>query len=166
MSPHHGYVVVHVLEKHALVAQRYAGVGESFQPFLNFGCQFLRVVGMDAYEEGMESVQNFAELGCDPLREENRDSGSYAEEFNMRNGAEFTEQVFEFVVGQQQRIAAAEEDVPDFAMVADVLKLFFEIGMKIVTGGVTDQSGAGAVSTIRSATIGDQEEDPVGVSVD
>lgn len=84
----------------------------------------------------------------------------------MGDGAEFAEEVVEFVIGKEEGVAAAQEDVADFGVFADVLESGFEFGVEVVILGVGDEATAGAVTAIGGAAVGDEKEDTVGVAVD
>lgn len=51
-------------------------------------------------------------------------------------------------------------------MAGNVLDLSVEIRVEIVTGGVADEAGPGAITAVGGATVGDQKQHPVGIPVD
>lgn len=73
--------------------------------------------------------------------------------------------MIQFFIGQKEGIAAAEEDIADFGVLADVLQSGLELGVKVVVLGIRDKPAAGAVAAIGSATVCDEEEDAVGIAV-
>ena len=88
-----------------------------------------------------------------------------AQKFQVRNRAQPAQQIFQLVVAQQQRVAAAQQDVADFGMKRDVFDLAIEFRMEIVAAGVADEPRARAVAAIRGATVGDQEQHAVGIAM-
>ena len=83
----------------------------------------------------------------------------------MRNGAQAAQQVLELFIAQQQRVAAAQEDVADFRMGGDVGDLLVVFGMKIITAGVAHQPGAGAVTAVAGTPVSDQKQHAVGITM-
>src|SRR5260221_10795209 len=98
-------------------------------------------------------AQHSAKRGRDSLRQKNRDARADAQELDMRNGAQLAEQVLQFFITEQQRVAAAEQHIAHGWRVANVLDLLVEMRMEIVSAGVAHQPGACAIAAIRSATI-------------
>jgi len=75
------------------------------------------------------------------------------------------EQMLEFFITQQQRIAAAQEHVPDGWRAPDVVDLGLEVRMKVVSRRIAHQAGPGAIPAIAGATVGHQKEHAVGVAM-
>ena len=89
-----------------------------------------------------------------------------AQKFHVRNRAQPAQQIFQLVVAQQQRVAAAQQHVADFGMPRDVFDLLVEFGMEIVAAGVADEPRARAVAAIRGAAVGDEKQHAVGIAMD
>ena len=102
-------------EQHGLVAERDAGVGQPAQRLAHFRRQFARMVGMDAHEQRMKFFQHRAQLRRDALRQKDRDARADAQKFHVRNRAQPAQQILQLLVAQQQRVAAAQQHVADFA---------------------------------------------------
>src|SRR5205807_4055850 len=79
------------------------------------------------------------------------------------DGPQLPQEMFEFVVTEQQRVAAAEQHVPDGGCAANVINLLVEARMKIVPAGIAHQARACAITAIRRATVGYQEQHPIGI---
>ena len=94
-----------------------------------------------------------------------RDARADAQKFHVRNRAQPAQKIFQLVVAQQQRVAAAQQHVADFRMRGDVGDLLVEFGMKIVAAGVADEPRARAVTAIRGAAVGDQKQHAVGIAM-
>ena len=120
---------------------------------------------MEAEEERMKFLEHGAQVRRDALRQKNRNARADAQEFDMRDGAQAAEEVFQFLVGEQQWIAAAQEDVADARVLADVFNLAVELRVEIVAGGVAHQPRTGAVTAIGRAPVGHQEQHAVRVAM-
>jgi hypothetical protein len=164
-SFHHHGVVIHVAEEDGLVAEGDAGIGEATECSADFSCEFARVIGMNTDEERMVLLQHGAEFRSDALREKDGNAGADSQKFDVGNGAELPKQEIEFVIAQEERVTAAEENIADRWGAANVIDLFFEFGMEIISAGITDEPGAGAIAAVRGASVGDEEEDAVGVAM-
>ena len=112
-----------MLEQHALVAERNAGVGQAAERVAHFRRQFARMIGVDADEQRMKFFQHRAQFRRDALRQENRDARADAQKFHVRNRAQPAQQIFQLLIAQQQRVAAAQQHVADFRMLRDVFDL-------------------------------------------
>ena len=64
----------------------------------------------------MKFFQHRAQFRRDALRQKNRDARADAQKFDVRNRAQPAQQIFQLVVAQQQRVAAAQQHVADFGM--------------------------------------------------
>src|SRR5690349_19441355 len=81
----------------------------------------------------------------------------------MRNRAQLLEERLRFVVAQEQRLTAAEENVAHIRMLTDVFGLPVELGMKIIARRITDQPRARAIPAITGATIRDEKEHAIRI---
>jgi hypothetical protein len=126
---------------------------------------FVGVVNVNAHPDGAVFFEDVAKFGGDALGEENGNAGTDANKFKVRNSAEFPEEVIEFFIGEEEGVSAAEEDVADFGVLADVLEAGFKFWMEVVVLGVGDEATAGAVAAIGSATIRDEKENAVRVAM-
>ena len=68
---------------------------------------------MHTHEQRMELLQHLAQLRRNPLRKEQRNACSDSQKLNMRNFAEATQQVFEFLVAEQKWVSTTQQHVPD-----------------------------------------------------
>ncbi len=102
---------------------------------------------------------------CDALWQKHRDPGSDADEFDMWNRPQFTQQVIQTVVAEQKRITTAQENIAYLRMRADVFESFFVAGMEVVVLGIGYQAAAGAVAAVGCAAIGNEKQDAVGIAV-
>src|SRR6185503_4661458 len=139
---HHGHVVIDMLEEHGLVAQRNTRIRQAAERVAHLGGQLAWVVGVDADEERMKLSQHRAQLRSDALREKDRNAGPDAKELDVPNRPQPAEKIFQLLVAEQQRVAAAQQHVPHFGMLFDVSKLFVEVRMKVVSAGVAHQARA------------------------
>ena len=124
------------------------------------------MVDVDAHPERVVLCEHAAEFRRDALREEDGDAGADADEFDVRDAAETFEHGLEPVVGEEEGIAAGEEDVADFRVGFEVAVGGFEFGVEFLFAGAADDAAAGAVAAVGGAAVGDEEEDAVRVAVD
>ena len=160
-----GGIVIDAFQEDGLVAEGDTGEGEAITGFAEGVGTFVGVVDVNAHPHRAVFFEDFGEGGGDALGEKDGDTGTDTNEFDVGDGAEFAEEVVEFVVGEQEGVAAAEEDVADFGVLADVLEARFKFGVEVVILGVGDEAAAGAVAAVGGATVGNEEEDAVGVAV-
>jgi hypothetical protein len=104
---HRFEIVVHAGEQHALIPQRYARVGESFERFFYFNRELARMIHVHAHPKRMMFRQYRAKLWRDALWQENRDACADAKKFNVLYRAQPAEQLVDLVVAENERVAAA-----------------------------------------------------------
>ena len=110
-------------------------------------------------------MQHRAQLRRDALRQEDRYPRADAQKLHVRDRAQTAQQMFQLLVAEQQRVAAAQQHVAHLRMAADVLDLPVELGMEIVAAGVAHQPRPRAIPAIRRAPVRHQEQHPVGITV-
>ena len=162
---HHLAAVVDALHEHRLVAQRDAGVGEHLAGALRLGGDLLGVVEVRVQVQRVVLVQHVAELGGDALRADHRHARADAHDLDVRDRGDLLQQPLEALVGERQRVAAAEEDVADLGVAADVGE-----GVLVVLVGhrafvLADDAAPGAVPAVHRAHLGGDEEHAVRVAV-
>ena len=162
---HHCYVVIDVLKQHGLVAEWDARVGQATERVANFGGQLARMVRVNADEKRMKLFEHRAEFRRDALRKKNRNARAEAEKLDVLDAAQPVQEVFELLVAEQQRVAAAEQHVAHFGVLADVLYLAIELRVKIVARRIAHESRPGAITAVRRAAVGDEEEHPVRIAM-
>src|SRR6185437_8434840 len=112
------------------------------------------MVRVNADEERVKFLEHRAQGRRDALRQKDRNARADAKKFNMGDGAQLAEQMLKFFIAEQERVTTAEQHVPDFRMSANVVDLFVELRVKIVAGGVADETRARAISAISGTTVG------------
>ena len=162
---HDGQRVVDAFEEDALVAERDAVVGHHFETGLHFGGELARVVGVDADPERVIFLQHLAKLRRDALWQEDRDAAADAKKLDVLDLAQAAKDGFEFVVGEKQGVAAGKEDVANLGVFLQILKHLLEIGVELLFADATNDPGAGAIAAIRRATIRDQKQYTVRVTM-
>ena len=162
---HHGDVVIDIAQQHRLVAEWNACIDQSTECIAHFGGQFARMIGVNTDKKRMIFLQHRAKFRRDALGQENGNACADAQEFQMRNGAKLAEQMLQSLIAEQQWIAAAQQNITNFGMVADVFDLLVELRMKIVTRGVAHKPRASAVTAVGSAPIGDQKQNAIGIAM-
>src|SRR4051812_42628987 len=123
------------------------------------------MIGMNAEEERVIFLEHRTQLWRDALRQENRNARADAQELHMRNRPQLAQKKLQLFVTQEQRVAAAQQDITDGWGPPDVIDLAIELGVKIVAGGVADQARASAVTTIAGTAIGHQKQHPIRVTM-
>src|SRR5215475_7017140 len=117
---HRFEIVVHTGEQHALIPERYAGVRESLKCFFDFNRQFARMINVHAHPERMIFRQDRAQLWRDALWQKDRNARANAKKFNVLYRAQPTEQLVELVVAENERVAAAEQDIAHFGVLLKI----------------------------------------------
>ncbi len=122
---------------------------------------------MDADPEGMVALEHLHQRGGDPLRKDGRRLCADPDELHVRDLPQTHEQPFDLFVGQGQRIAAGEEDVPHFRMRRDVLDALFPLrGIQAVVAVVSDHPRTGAVAAVGRAGPRHEKQDAVRIAMD
>ncbi len=163
---HDDFIVVYVFEEDALVADHDAVIGETLEGGADFGGELSGVVGVNAEAKGVVLLEHLAEFVVDPLGEEDGDSGADANEFEVGDLAEAGEDFIEFPGGEEEGVAAGEEDVADLRVFLQVLVGGFVVHFELLIAGSADDAASGAVAAVGGAAVGDEEEDAIGVAVD
>jgi hypothetical protein len=113
------------------------------------------------------AAQHADQVPGDAHRQHHRDLRAQADELDVADGAQATEQPVQFVVGQGERVAAREQHVADFFVTGDVVEGSLPLAqVEGVLAGVPHGPRAGAVAAVGGAEPGGQEEDAVRVAVD
>ena len=99
-------IVVHTAQKHALIAERYAVVGEQRQTITHLGGELTRMIGVDAQPERMMFLQHAAQLRRDALRQEDRHAAADADELDVLDRPQTRQQRVELGIGEEQGITA------------------------------------------------------------
>ncbi len=146
-------IIVHAGEEDALVAERDAGVRETFQRLFHFHRQLARVINVHAHPQRMVFLQHRAKLGRDALWQENRDASADAEKLDVRDGAQALQDAFEFVVAEDEGVATGEEDVADFGVLFEVTEGLLEIGVQFLFADATDHAASRAITTITGTAV-------------
>src|SRR6202044_3028628 len=105
-GPHYSQVIVHSFQEHALVAQRYTVVDETFKSRLHLGRQLTRVIDVNAHPERMKFLEHPAQLRGDPLRQEDRYSCANTDELDMLDGAQTPQNPAKLIVREDERVSA------------------------------------------------------------
>ena len=163
---HHLDVVIDTGEEYRLIAERDAGKRQALAGRGELAGDLLRMIGMDAQPDRSVLAEDLGELRRDALRQEDGDTRTDADELDVLDRAQTAEERVQLGVGQQQRVAAGEQDVADLGMLFDVLQPGLELRMEVIRLGVGDQAAARAITAIGSAPVGDQEQDAVRITVD
>ena len=132
----------------------------------HFGGQLARVIDVDAHPERMIFLQHLAELGRDPLRQENRDAGADAEELDVRDRAQAAEDFFQLVVAEEQRVAAGKQHVAHFGVFFEIFEGGFKLGVQFLFAHAADDAGAGAIAAVARATIGHEKQHAIRIAMD
>src|SRR5438876_6221747 len=105
------------------------------------------MVGVNADEQWMILFEHRAQFRGDALRQKNGNSRADPQKLHVRNAPQLAEKKFQFIIAEEQRVAAAEQDIADRGSAPDIINLPLELRMKIVARGIADQPGTRAVTT-------------------
>src|SRR5260370_9270499 len=111
------------------------------------------MIDVHAHPERMMFGQDRAELGRDPLRQENWDARTDANKFNMRDRTQPRKQLVDLVIAENQRVAAAQQNIAHFGVLFEITESLFEIGVQFLFADSADNTATGAIATIRSSAI-------------
>ena len=111
-------------QEHGLVAQRYARVCQLAQCLSGCRCQLFRVIIVRVDPQRVMLLQHVDQVVGDPVRQDDRDPGPDADDFDMRYAPELVSIQSRYSSGQHERVSAGEEHVPDPRVVADVFQAF------------------------------------------
>ncbi len=132
----------------------------------DLGGEFARVVRVDGDEERVMLFQHRAELGRDPLRQENRDARADADELDVRDGPQTGEDLVELVVREEQGIAAGKQDVADLGVLFEIFESRLPLGFQMLLADTGNDSRARAVAAVGGAAVGHEEQHPVRIAMD
>src|ERR1043166_3487734 len=123
------------------------------------------MIRVHADKQRMIFSENRAKLRCNDWCQKNGNTRANAQELNVRNVSQLPQQLFDLVVAEQQRVAAAEQHVTYCRCAADIINLLIEVRVKIVSTRIADQSRAGTIPAIRRATVGHKEQYPIRITM-
>src|SRR5439155_23300311 len=95
-----------------------------------------------------------AQLRRDPLRQKNWNARADPEKFNVLDRAQPRQQLVDLIVAENQRVAAAQQNVAHFGMLFEITERFLEIGVQFLFTNPADDAAASAISAVSRATIG------------
>ena len=127
--------------------------------------QLARVVDVQRHVGRLAGrLERADELGRDPVRLDHRHAGVHADDLHMRHRRQRLDDLAEPPRRQHQRIAAGEDDLPDFGMRADVVERRVELGAR-ERGPAPDHLAAEAEPAIDRADVDRLEQHAIGIAV-
>src|SRR5437016_122726 len=111
-------------------------------------------------------LEHGAQSRSDTLGKEDGYARPDAKKLHVRNRSQLAQKELQFFIAQKQRVAAAQQNVAYGRVAPDVIDLTRELRMKIITRGVAHQPRTGAITAITRATIRDEKQHPVRITVD
>lgn len=123
------------------------------------------MVEVRVHPERVVAGEHRAEFIRDPVGEDNRNLGAEPDHLDVLDVVEFGQDPVEAVVGEHERVAPGEEDVPDTGDLPDVVEALDDLGLRGDGVDVPDLPLPGAVPAVHGADVADQEEHPVGVAM-
>ena len=160
---HYMHAVVHAGEQNALVTERDTGVSQHGAGLGGFFGDFVGMVEVGVEPHGMILAEYLAKMRGDPLRHNNGGTGAEAHYLNMRYLAQLADDVIEHIVAYHQAVAAAEQNVAHFGMMAHIV----DAGVYLVLGHfavmLAGETAARAVTAIHAALVGDEQQHAVGI---
>src|SRR5205085_9471676 len=82
-----------------------------------------------------------------------------------RNGTKAFEGALEFIVAENQSVAARQQNVPDFGVLFEVAKRLLEISVQFLFSDTADETAARAITAVTGATISDEKQNAVGITM-
>src|ERR1700722_15378388 len=147
---HHRRIIVDAFEKHRLAAERNAGIGKPRGRLRDFGGQLPGMREMNAHPEWMMLLQHLCQALGDPLRQDRGYLGADAQELDVLDRAQPSEQPVELVVADTERIASGQQHVAYLGMRFEIGERLLPLaGRKLVfAAGIADEPRARAVAAI------------------
>src|SRR5207248_11325571 len=84
----------------------------------------------------------------------------------MPNRAQPAKQFVELIVAEDECVAAAQKDIAHFGVLLEIAERFFEIRVQFLLTDAADHPTARAISTVTSAAIRHEKENPIRRSMD
>ena len=81
----------------------------------------------------------------------------------MRDRAQPAENPFEFVVAENQRIAAGEKHVAHFGVLFQITERFLEIGVQLLLAHPAHDAAPGAIPAVARTTVRHEKEDAIRI---
>src|SRR6266516_5696499 len=106
------------------------------------------MIDMHSHPERMMFGENRAQLRRDALWQKNRDPRADAEELNVRDRAQSRKQLVDLIIGENQCVAPAQQDIPHFSVSLQIAKAFLEIRVQFLFSRSAHHPAAGAIPTV------------------
>src|SRR5207248_10505206 len=84
----------------------------------------------------------------------------------MTNRAQPAKQFGELIVAEDECVAAAQKDIPQFGVLLEIAERFFEIRVQFLLTDAADYPTARAISAVTRAPIRHEKEHPIRISMD
>ena len=136
------------------------------QAWYDSGAAFVRMGEVQAHPQGMVLPQHAAQFPGDPLGEHGGHFRADSDELDMRNRTQVREDPVELVVAHEERIAAGNQHVADFRMVAEILESLRQAGLVGDDVALAHDPRTGAIAAIAGAEIEGQEQHAVRIAMD
>ena len=162
-------------EQHGLGEHRDPGVDQARARSRGGGGQLAGVVGVQDHVDGGSDVERVEQGRVDPAAVDDRDPSVDADDPDVLDRVEGDEQAAELGRGQDQWVAAAEDDLPDLSVLADVGEGRVELGLAEDHGAArvgpdvalgADLLAAEAEPAVDRAHSQRLEQHAIGVTVD
>ncbi len=162
---HHFRIVIDTPQQDSLVAQRDTGIGQACT-----GCdagwgQFPRMVEVGVEVKRLETGQQPAELGSDPLRQGHRHPAADADHLHVGDTLQAPQNCSEAGVIEQQRVAAGQDDVMNPRCGGDIIKPGSYLRLVESQGFGADPVLTGTEPAVAGALPGDQQQGSIGVAM-
>ena len=120
---------------------------------------------MKVHVKGMVFLDHVTESRRDALRETSWHTASDPDQFEVRNGPQSLEDALEKMVGQQERVAAGQDDVPHLRVSQEIVHDAVQLSF-FQEPGLSHQPLACAETAVDRALVGNHEQDPVRIPMD
>jgi hypothetical protein len=157
--------VVHAPKEHALVVEGHTGSQEAVARLGCFRGDLSWVIELGDEPDRSVPLQHAAQIGGDPLGQDNRHPAADADDLDVSNRANPVQHLVEFPIRQKQRVTTGQQDIPDFPVTLEVLEHSFPMWFIVSCRSFRPKSFSKAVSAVHRASAGCQHDHPVRVAV-
>jgi len=160
---HHLDAVVDTLQQDSLGSQRNSGICEASTGASGFGGAFVGMQEVHAHPERVVLSEHTAQFRSDSLGQYGRHFGADADEFDMWNRAESSEDPVEFFVTECKRVATGDQHIADLDCIFQIVEDGFQSLLIGLNFPMPDDSRPCAVAAVGGAEIEWEQQDAVGV---
>jgi hypothetical protein len=122
------------------------------------------MIEMGIEKDGVVLLQHAAKILCNSARRYTWEFGADSNDLHVGDGSQARDNTLKLLIVDHERIAAGQENVPNFRMGADILQASGN-GLLRNIAGAADHAFPCAEAAVHGTTVGDQQEYSVGIPV-